>query len=135
MGGVATLVKSNNSDQTIKISEGRESNEFIVTRHNEFTKPINIINIYGDNESRTPVDVLDRKWEEILQEVSKIEARQEETIIIGDLNKPLKSNKNVRKESHGGKHIRELLESGEYVLVNETNRVVGGPYTIYAPED
>ena len=123
----------------LKVSEGKKNNEFIVTRHSQFKVPINIINIYGDIESRTPVDVIDNKWEEILKEISKIEAREELLILIGDLNKhvPMTNSKSdtKKKASHGGKLIEELLENEDYILVNNTDKTKGGPNTRYSPED
>ena len=99
MGGVATLVAEKDYEEALKMSEGLEGNEYIVTRHSQFKVPINIINISGDVESRTPVDVIDKKWEEILKEISKIEAREELLIVIGDLNKhvSMKNNKSDTK--------------------------------------
>ena len=76
MGGVATLVAEKDYSEALKMIEGLEGYEYIVTKHCQIKVPINIINIYGDIESRTPVDVIDNKWEEILKEISKIEARE-----------------------------------------------------------
>ena len=121
---------------TIIVNEGKDRNEFIITRHSQFVKPINIINVYGDVESRTSVDVIDRKWEEIMQEISKIEARDEEVILIGDMNKHLSEEKVGGKRSdHGGKLVEEFLSSGEYILVNRTDKTKGGPYTRFSPEN
>ena len=72
MGGVATYVANKDDPQVIKTSEGKEENEYLVTQHSQFVKPINIINIYGDVESRTAVETIDRKWEDILKEISEI---------------------------------------------------------------
>ena len=40
---------------------------------------------------------------------------------------------NKKKSSNGGKMVREFLDSGRYVLINETKKVVGGPYTRVDP--
>ena len=87
MGGVVTYTLDNDSPYALKLSEGKEDNEYIVTRHSQFCKPINVINVYGDNESRTSVEIIDRKWEELLKEVSKVEARKEHLNIVDDQNK------------------------------------------------
>ena len=110
MGGVATLVDKKSSAQSIKISEGANGNEYIITRHSQFSKPVNIINIYGDTESRTAVETIDRKWDEIMKEVCKIEMRDESVMIIGDLNKHVKTETN-NKTNHGGKLIEEFLKN------------------------
>ena len=59
-----------------------------------FQRPINVINTYGDVESRTPVSIIDEKWEELMKEISKIEARDEAIIWIGDMNKHFHMNIN-----------------------------------------
>ena len=53
MGGVATAVVNEENPTTIKTLEGGNKDEFIVTRHSQFQRPINIINNYGETESRT----------------------------------------------------------------------------------
>ena len=76
MGGVATAVANDDCDDVLKVSEGKETNEYIITRHSQFQRPVNIINIYGDVESRTSVDEIDDKWNEIMEEIVRIEARE-----------------------------------------------------------
>ena len=137
MGGVATCVAEVDSDQVLKVTEGKEGNEFIITRHNQFVKPINVINVYGDVESRTSVDVIDDKWSEILIEIDKIEARGEDYVCLGDMNKHVGNiiPHNHEKTTHGGKLINELLDEGKCILVNSTDKTIGGPFSRYSPED
>ena len=71
----------------MKVAEGSAENEFIVTRHSQFDTPINIINVYGDQENRTSGDVIKEHWNEILEEIVKIEAKGEDLILTGDFNK------------------------------------------------
>ena len=52
MGGVATLVKMKDKDKFVKIAEGENNDEYLVTRHSNFIKPLNIINVYGEQEPR-----------------------------------------------------------------------------------
>ena len=49
----ATAVVNEENPTTIKTLEGGNKDEFIVTRHSQFQRPINIINNYGETESRT----------------------------------------------------------------------------------
>ena len=58
MGGIATLVKNTAKDSVIKVGEGSDGNEYIITRHNEFKIPINIITLYGEKESRSTVEAV-----------------------------------------------------------------------------
>ena len=135
MGGVAVLVKESDSSNVIKAAEGSDENEFLVTRHNQFSVPINVMTLYGEQESRTKVDKINKNWNTIMNELVKIEERNEETIICGDFNK-LVGNiipGNKPKVSHGGHLVREFLSSGKYVLLNSTNKVTNGPFTRYDP--
>ena len=104
MGGVATCVAESDDVTTLKVSEGKDDNEFLITRHSQFRNPINIINVYGDVESRNPKEVIDTKWDEILAEIVKIEARFEEILIIGDMNKHL-SNLIDKENTKYGKSV------------------------------
>ena len=134
MGGVATSVIDDDVPSVLKVSEGEE---FIITRHSQFQKPINIINIYGNIESRSRVETTDSKWEDIMAEIVKIEARGELLIFLGDFNNYVGRliPDNHSKVSHGGKAILKLIEDGDYVLVNATNKCQGGPFTRYDPGD
>ena len=44
MGGVATAVIHDEKKSTLKILEGEHKDEFIVSRHGQFQRPINVIN-------------------------------------------------------------------------------------------
>ena len=55
MGGIATSVKNEHSANTLKVAEGKDE-EYIITRHSEFSPALNIINYYGKQESRQSVE-------------------------------------------------------------------------------
>ena len=42
MGGIAKLVKNNENSSALKVVEGEDSDEFMVTRHGKFKKAINV---------------------------------------------------------------------------------------------
>ena len=46
MGGVATCVAEEEECDVLKVSEGDDTNEYLITRHTNFKTPINIINLY-----------------------------------------------------------------------------------------
>ena len=50
MGGVATLISKKHSSETLKVAEGVKG-EYIITHHGQFSPAINIINVYGSQES------------------------------------------------------------------------------------
>ena len=92
---------------------------------------MNVLNIYGQQECRIHKDTIEKHWNELLEVISQVEARQELLVIIGDANRavgnviPL----NDTKVSYGGQMIRTLLDTDKYVLVNGTDKVIGGPAT------
>ena len=73
-------------------------------------------------------------WGRIKIKINKIGERYEFCLLIGDLNRAIGAGRlgiqgNRPKISYGGKLLRELLETGEYVLGNSTDKVEGGPWT------
>ena len=135
MGGVATLVKEEDLKDTLKVSEGPSDNEYLVTRHSQFHVPINIIVVYGEQESRSKCDEIQRKWDEVMEEVKKIEARDEACIVLGDFNKAVGNiiPGNHEKVSSGGNLVRKFLENDKYILVNSSTKAKNGPFTRYDP--
>ena len=65
------MVREKDSPDTIKVSEGKHE-EYLVTRHGQFDPPINIINLYGAQESRLTTEQIQRNWEAILEELLEI---------------------------------------------------------------
>ena len=65
MGGVSTAVKNDLKPSAVKVMEGKEDNELLITMLEHTTPPINIVNVYGEIESRA-------KNEEIKEDVSDL---------------------------------------------------------------
>ena len=86
-GGIATSIKKNYASQVLKVSEGLGDNEYIITRHGQFSPAINVINYYGSQEKRTSKDVLNENWGHILKEIKNIEKKGEHLILFGDMNR------------------------------------------------
>ena len=51
-GGVATVVANYLKPNTVKVSEGQEHDEYIISRFDHMIPAINVINIYGEQEGR-----------------------------------------------------------------------------------
>ena len=137
-GGIATCVKKKDSMHTLKVFEGKDDDEVVITRHGQFEKPINVINIYGSQECRTSREKIQDTWGNILEEVAKVEAKDEFICIIGDLNRHIGNiieGNDKDKVSFGGQLVRDFIDTGKYCLVNATDKVIGGPYTRYDPSD
>ena len=134
MGGVATIVKNNLKAHTIKVKEGEDEDEFLITHLDHINPPINIINIYGGIEERMDNQDILETWGRLKIEIDNIKDRQESCVLIGDFNRAIGAGKlgikeNKPKVSYGGKLVLELLETEEYVLGNITDKVEGGPWT------
>ena len=140
MGGVATVIRNDEKMFAIKVDEGLDKDEFILTRHCQFSPPINILNIYGEIESRSNKKEIEERWDRVLAIVAGIESRNEALLLIGDMNKavgngPFGVAGNSDKVSFGGKLIHNFLSSGNYRLVNNTSKCQGGPFTRMDPAD
>ena len=127
-GGVSTVVAIH------LVAEGTEDDEYIITRIDKTVPAVNIVNIYGTQESRSSNDEIEKSWYRLMKDVKDIEARNEDVIIIGDMNRHvgteehgIKGNKNYI--SHGGQLIRNLIQDNLYILINNLDLVEGGPWT------
>ena len=134
-GGVATSISQEDSNYALKVKDGPDNDEYIITRHSQFSVPINIVNVYGETENRTKNSDVEDRWYRIVTELKKIEYKGEFAVLIGDMNKHVGDiiKGNHTKVTFGGQLIRELLKTKKYVLLNSTNKVKGGPYTRYNP--
>ena len=135
MGGVATCIANKEIANTVSMKYGEGDDEFIITRHNQFYTPINIVNLYGEQESRVGNDEVESRWNRVVDELNVIERRGEEVLLLGDMNKHVGDiiPGNHPKCSFGGKLVRKLLSTGKYILVNASSKVEGGPFTRYDP--
>ena len=133
-GGVATVIADYLKPNTLKVGEGREGDEYIITRFDTTNPAINVINIYGQQETKNDKDDIEKSWLRLLEDVKDIENRNESILIIGDMNRSVGNDKwGIRgsKEtiSNGGHLIRNLLQTELYVLINNLDIVQGGPWT------
>ena len=114
MGGIATSIRNDESQSCLKVEEGEDDDEFIITRHGQFLRPINICNVYGEQEGRNNNIEIEERWKRIYDHLKVIEDRNEEVILIGDMNKlvgngPLGVKENNKKVTFGGKLVHQLL--------------------------
>ena len=76
-GGISTSVLLNDAPHSVKVDEGRDENEFVITRHSQFEVPVNVLNMYGQQECRMKKEKIEEQWKEILEVISSIEQRKE----------------------------------------------------------
>ena len=98
----------------------------MITRHSNFRKPLNIINIYGEQECRSTKGDIEDRWGRIVNEILKIEQKDEMILIVGDLNKHIGSDENGIEGSNarisfGGELLRGFLSEGKYICLNNSN--------------
>ena len=112
-GGVATVIANHLKHNTMKVAEGKDEDEYIITRLDNSLPAINIVNIYGTQESRTSNDDIEQSWYRLLKDVKEIEKRKEAVLIVGDMNRAVGNGKlgirgNKNKISFGGQLIRNM---------------------------
>ena len=65
----------------MKVKDGRENDEYVFTRHSQFNPPISIVNVYGEQESRTARKGVEDRWLRIVADVIRIEKQGEHVIM------------------------------------------------------
>ena len=87
-GGVATSVSQDDSNHALKVKDGPNNDEYIISRHSQFLVLINIVNVYyGETENREKKSEVEDRWYRIVTELKKIELKGENAVLIGDMNK------------------------------------------------
>ena len=133
--GISTSFASYLKDSSVKVSEDTGGvDEFMVTRLESVEPALNIINIYGAIEERAANEDILESWMEIKKELNAIKQRGESVLVLGDLNRAVGNDSNgvagnKKKISYGGSLVRELVESGDYVFLNNHKTAEGGPWT------
>ena len=138
-GGVATCVSREYKDSVVGIGEGSGDDEFLITRLEKFRPALTIVNCYGEQRKTTKEEVV-AKWNRLRKELEAIRMRTDFCVLAGDLNKLVGCDDlgvpgNNPDLSKGGKLLRELLATKDWVLVNSLGAdvVEGGPYTRVDP--
>ena len=130
-GGVATLVADYLRPDTVKVGEGTEGDEYVIVRLGHVIPAVNIVNIYGDIESRAGgKDKILEKWIRLRKAVKEIKERGEGIVLIGDMNRHIGCGQygvtgNSYEVSYGGQLVRELLQTEEFVLLNNLSLAEG----------
>ena len=127
-GGVGTVIPNYLKPHTTKVAEGKEGDEYLITRLDHVVPALNIVNIYGEQESRTGKDQILSSWLKLTKDLEEIEDRKEAVLIFGDLNRAIGSDEwgisgNHDRVLYGGELVRDMLKNKDYVLLK------GGPWT------
>ena len=65
MGGVATFVMNEVKANALKVKEGEDDEEYLIIRLDHVNPPINIINVYGGQESRMSRQQIMASWTQL----------------------------------------------------------------------
>ena len=87
----------------VKVKEGRYDDEYIITRLDHVIPAINIVNIYGQQESRTTNEEILKSWMRLREDLSVIESRGEAVLLVGDLNRAIGSDQHGITDNHSKK--------------------------------
>ena len=138
-GAIATAVGPKYKNAAMGAGEGEEDDEYLITRIEDFSPALNVVNWYGEQRGAGKEEI-EARWSRLRKEMEDIRARKEFCCLAGDLNKLVGNNelgvpKNSSEVSAGGKLLRGMLESGDWVLVNGLGQEVveGGPFTRQDP--
>ena len=112
------------------MTEGQEGDEYIITRFDHVVPALNLVNIYGQQESRSSKDEISASWLRLQKDLEEIDDRGEALLLIVDVNRAVGSDQwgvtdNHDRVSHGGQLIRDMLREKDNVILN--NMAVGGP--------
>ena len=131
-GGVATVVSNYLRPYTVRVCEGKEQDEYIITRLDHVIPAVNIVNIYGQQESRTDREQIMNSWGRLRDDMEDILKRGEALLVLGDMNVAIGADElgvaeNNAKISFGGQLLREFIEENNLKVLN--NLAEGGPWT------
>jgi hypothetical protein len=140
MGGVSTSVANDLKPSAVRIKESDDGDEYLITRFDHCLPPINVIAIYGMQESREGKDNVLKSWYGLKKDLDVIKLRGEGCLLIGDLNRKIGNDQwgvkgNHSEVSMGGQLLRDLFASEDYALINNSDKCVGGPFTREEPGD
>ena len=104
-GGIATSVLLDDASSSVRVEEGKDENEFILTRHSQFQVPVNVLNVYGQQECRMTKNDIDDHWNELIEVINSVEDREESLVWVGDFNRHIGQTipGNDNHVSYGGK--------------------------------
>ena len=121
------------------VEEGGEEDEWLAVRLTHVFPALTLVNCYGEQEGscvgRSNKEEVVARWGRLLKVLESARLRGDHCLLIGDLNKHIGNDHlgvkgNNCEISAGGRLVRDLLEGGQWRLVNAMEEVVeGGPFT------
>ena len=137
-GGIATIVANSIKQHATKVAENNDQEEYMIVRLEHIKPALNIVHIYGRIETRAGPEKVLEGWKQILNELDRIQSNHEAALLIGDLNRAVGGGSegvegNKSEVSYGGSLVRDLIGSGDYIMLNNLSLTTGGPWTRVCP--
>ena len=106
----------------------------MIIRNDKYKPPLNIVTYYGACESRTSREIIQENWNRFLKDLHRMEIKKEHIIIASYIFRRVGNDKfgirgNTSEIFFGGLLVREFKSSGKYFNSNNTDSVIGGPFT------
>ena len=135
VGVVSTSVRKELEEYVVLAGEGKEEDEYLVTRLDSYNPPLTVVNNYGEQE-KVGKEEQEARWGRVRKELEDARRRGHMCLLVGDQNKHVGADNlgvegNLARVSRGGQLVRDLLATGDWHLVNGMGREVveGGPTT------
>ena len=79
---MATLVAGHLRHNVVKTGEGKEGEEYVITRLNHIRPALNIVNIYGENEKRAGAIQILESWLRLMKDLEEMKRRGEMILLF-----------------------------------------------------
>ena len=68
-GGVSTVIANHLKHSALKVKEGEDDDEYIITGFDNTIPALNIVNVYGSQESKTNNDEIEKSWYRLMRDI------------------------------------------------------------------
>ena len=136
-GGICSAVSNRIKQHAVCVAEGGEDDEWLALRYDHLSPALTVVNCYGEQEGagESNKQKVVARWGRLLKVLEAARLRGDHVLLVGDLNKHVGCDQlgvpgNKAEVSTGGRLVRDLVEGGNWRLLNAmTELVKGGPFT------
>ena len=86
-GGICSAMVGSLKEETVRVGEGGDEDEWQVVRLNYISPAITIFNVYGEQEGRASKEEVRAKWGRLLKDLEEARLRGDHCLLVGDMNK------------------------------------------------
>ena len=136
-GGICSSVANRIKQDAVCVAEADEEDEWLAVRYDHVAPALTIVNCYGEQEGsgRSNNQEVVARWGRLLKVLEAGRLRGDHVLLVGDLNKHVGNDHlgvpgNKSEVTTGGRMVRDLVEGGNWRIINALEEVVkGGPFT------